>query len=186
MCAASISGRGSVFDVLRCERFIGVGGLTCLQLCFIAQTPLGRHGARTAPRSSPDADPGHDAATAAGDQAAAVFEHRSGQLIEEELERNPLLERDESAEPPTTDRAAPDQAPERISEDLIQRSSHKRNVPSETAAPHDDDMGDADDPAASRKAHRFRRPTGLRCGGRHLERERGRTTSARTRRCAII
>ena len=32
------------------------------------------------------------------------------------MEKNPLLERDESAELPTTDRAAPDQAPERISE----------------------------------------------------------------------
>ena len=37
-------------------------------------------------------------------------------FVEEELERNPLLERDDSAELPDTERAAPDQMPERISE----------------------------------------------------------------------
>ena len=37
-------------------------------------------------------------------------------FVEEELERNPLLERDDSAELPNTERAAPDQMPERISE----------------------------------------------------------------------
>ena len=34
-------------------------------------------------------------------------------FVEEELERNPLLERDDSAELPNTERAAPDQAPDR-------------------------------------------------------------------------
>ena len=37
-------------------------------------------------------------------------------FVEEELERNPLLERDDSAELPNTERAALDQMPERISE----------------------------------------------------------------------
>ena len=37
-------------------------------------------------------------------------------FIDEELERNPLLERDDRAEVPDTERAAPDQIPARASE----------------------------------------------------------------------
>jgi RNA polymerase sigma-54 factor len=67
-------------------------------------------------------------------------------FIEEELERNPLLERDESAELPTTDRAAPDQAPERISETVdTAQFAQAETLPSETAAPLDADMGDTYD-----------------------------------------
>jgi RNA polymerase sigma-54 factor len=67
-------------------------------------------------------------------------------FIEEELERNPLLERDESAELPTTDRAAPDQAPERISETVdTAQFAQADTLPSETAAPLDADMGDTYD-----------------------------------------
>ena len=39
-------------------------------------------------------------------------------FVEEELERNPLLERDETAELPTAERAAPDQLPERVGETI--------------------------------------------------------------------
>ncbi len=67
-------------------------------------------------------------------------------FIEEELERNPLLERDESAELPTTDRAAPDQAPERISETIdTAQFAQADTLPSETAAPLDADMGETYD-----------------------------------------
>jgi RNA polymerase sigma-54 factor len=67
-------------------------------------------------------------------------------FIEEELERNPLLERDESAELPTSDRAAPDQVPERFSEaaDAAQLAQAD-TLPSEAAAPLDADMGDTYD-----------------------------------------
>ena len=59
-------------------------------------------------------------------------------FVEEELERNPLLERDESAELPNTERAAPDQVPERISEaaDAAQ-FAQADTLPGETAAPLD-------------------------------------------------
>jgi RNA polymerase sigma-54 factor len=56
-------------------------------------------------------------------------------FIEEELERNPLLERDDSAEMPNTERAAPDQGPERISEaadaaQLVHETSTSTNAAS--------------------------------------------------------
>ena len=56
-------------------------------------------------------------------------------FVEEELERNPLLERDDSAELPNTERAAPDQMPERINEaaDAAQ-FAQADTLPSETAA----------------------------------------------------
>src|SRR5215472_16939301 len=67
-------------------------------------------------------------------------------FIEEELERNPLLERDESAELPDTDRAAPDQQPERISETVdAAQFAQADTLPSETAAPLDADMADTYD-----------------------------------------
>jgi RNA polymerase sigma-54 factor len=49
-------------------------------------------------------------------------------FIEEELERNPLLERDERADLPDTERAAPDQLPERIGESAD--AGHRRHCPS--------------------------------------------------------
>ena len=67
-------------------------------------------------------------------------------FVEEELERNPLLERDDSAELPNTERAAPDQLPERISEaaDAAQLAQSD-TLPSETAAPLDTDAGETYD-----------------------------------------
>jgi RNA polymerase sigma-54 factor len=59
-------------------------------------------------------------------------------FIEEELERNPLLERDESAELPNSERAAPDQTPERISESAdVAQLAQADTLPSEMAAPLD-------------------------------------------------
>ncbi len=67
-------------------------------------------------------------------------------FVEEELERNPLLERDDSAELPNTERAASDQLPERISEaaDAAQLAQSD-TLPSETAAPLDTDAGETYD-----------------------------------------
>ena len=67
-------------------------------------------------------------------------------FVEEELERNPLLERDESAELPNTERAAPDQMPERISETAdAAQFAQADTLPSETAAPLDTDAGESYD-----------------------------------------
>src|SRR5690242_18696167 len=67
-------------------------------------------------------------------------------FVEEELERNPLLERDERAELPDTERAAPDQLPERISElaDAAQLAQAE-TMPAEMAAPLDADLGETYD-----------------------------------------
>jgi len=57
-------------------------------------------------------------------------------FIDEELERNPLLERDDSGELPNAERAAPDQMPERISETADSAQfAQADTLPSETAAP---------------------------------------------------
>ena len=57
-------------------------------------------------------------------------------FVDEELERNPLLERDDSAELPNTERAAPDQMPERISESVdAAQFAEADTLPAETAAP---------------------------------------------------
>ena len=67
-------------------------------------------------------------------------------FVEEELERNPLLERDDSAELPNTERAAPDQMPERISETAdAAQFAQADTLPSETAAPLDTDSGETYD-----------------------------------------
>jgi RNA polymerase sigma-54 factor len=67
-------------------------------------------------------------------------------FVEEELERNPLLERDERAELPDTERAAPDQLPERISElaDAAQLAQAE-TMPPEMVAPLDADLGETYD-----------------------------------------
>src|ERR1700753_2372165 len=67
-------------------------------------------------------------------------------FVEEELERNPLLERDDSPELPDTERAALDQLPERVSEaaDAAQLATAD-TLPSETAAPLDADAGETYD-----------------------------------------
>jgi RNA polymerase sigma-54 factor len=67
-------------------------------------------------------------------------------FVEEELERNPLLERDESADLPNTERAAPDQMPERISEAADSAQfAQADTLPGETAAPLDSDPGETYD-----------------------------------------
>ena len=67
-------------------------------------------------------------------------------FIEEELERNPLLERDDSAELPNTERAAPDQLPERVGEGVdAAQLAEAATLPSEASAPLDADMGDTYD-----------------------------------------
>jgi RNA polymerase sigma-54 factor len=67
-------------------------------------------------------------------------------FVEEELERNPLLERDERAELANTERAAPDQLPGRASEltDAAQLAQSD-TLPAETAAPLDADPGETFD-----------------------------------------
>src|SRR6185312_12873626 len=61
-------------------------------------------------------------------------------FVEEELERNPLLERDETPELPDTERAAPDQVPERVSEAAdAARLVATDTLPSEAASPLDAD-----------------------------------------------
>ncbi len=67
-------------------------------------------------------------------------------FVEEELERNPLLERDESAELPNTERAAPDQTPERTNESAdAAQFAQADTLPSEMAAPLDTDPTDTYD-----------------------------------------
>src|SRR5215469_460080 len=67
-------------------------------------------------------------------------------FVEEELERNPLLERDDSAETLNPERAAPDQMPERVSEATDAASlAEAGTLPTETAAPLDTDPGDTYD-----------------------------------------
>jgi len=67
-------------------------------------------------------------------------------FVDEELERNPLLERDERADLPDTGRAAPDQLPERVSEltDAAQLAQAE-TMPAEMAAPLDADLGETYD-----------------------------------------
>lgn len=67
-------------------------------------------------------------------------------FVEEELERNPLLERDDSAELPNTERAAPDQVPERLSETTdVAQLAQADTLPTEMAAPLDADLGETYD-----------------------------------------
>jgi RNA polymerase sigma-54 factor len=67
-------------------------------------------------------------------------------FIEEELERNPLLERDDSPELPNTEQAAPDQLPGRIGEAVdAAQMAQTDTLPSEMAAPLDNDAGETYD-----------------------------------------
>ncbi|MEJ0017035.1 MAG: RNA polymerase factor sigma-54 [Acetobacteraceae bacterium] len=62
-------------------------------------------------------------------------------FVEEELERNPLLERDERAELPDTERAAPDQTPQRANETAdVAQLAQADTLPTAAAAPLDADM----------------------------------------------
>jgi len=67
-------------------------------------------------------------------------------FVEEELERNPLLERDERTDLPATERAAPDQLPQRPNEsadaaELVRADT----LPSDSAAPLDTDHAETYD-----------------------------------------
>lgn len=67
-------------------------------------------------------------------------------FIEEELQRNPLLERDDTPEVPTSERAAPDQVPERVGETAdAAQLAQAETLPAESAAPLDADYGDTYD-----------------------------------------
>jgi RNA polymerase sigma-54 factor len=67
-------------------------------------------------------------------------------FIEGELERNPLLERDDGVEFPATERAAPDQLPERVGESVDAAAlAQAETLPTETAAPLDADFNDVYD-----------------------------------------
>src|SRR2546423_600275 len=67
-------------------------------------------------------------------------------FVEEELERNPLLERDDRPEGPENERAALDQIPQRTDEatDAAQLAQ-AGTLPTEAAAPLDADFGDSYD-----------------------------------------
>jgi RNA polymerase sigma-54 factor len=67
-------------------------------------------------------------------------------FVEEELERNPLLERDDSTDLPNAERAAPDQIPGPVSEAAdAAEFARSDTLPSETAAPLDADAGETYD-----------------------------------------
>jgi RNA polymerase sigma-54 factor len=67
-------------------------------------------------------------------------------FVEEELERNPLLERDDSTETPGVERSAPDQLPERSNENIdVAQMVRGDTLPSEAAAPLDTDFGETYD-----------------------------------------
>ncbi|HXT82472.1 MAG TPA: RNA polymerase factor sigma-54 [Acetobacteraceae bacterium] len=68
-------------------------------------------------------------------------------FVEEELERNPLLERDETPDFPTGERAAPDQIPVRSETARDAADAAVTEIlPSEAAAPLDADHGETFDP----------------------------------------
>src|SRR5271157_2619011 len=68
-------------------------------------------------------------------------------FVEEELERNPLLERDDRSDLPETERAAPDQQPQRLDENAdAAELTHADTLPSDSAAPLDADLGETYDP----------------------------------------
>src|SRR3954453_6017668 len=67
-------------------------------------------------------------------------------FVEEELERNPLLERDDNADLPAAERAAPDQLPERVREGVdAAQLAQSDTLPAEASAPLDADFGDTYD-----------------------------------------
>jgi RNA polymerase sigma-54 factor len=67
-------------------------------------------------------------------------------FIEEELERNPLLERDDSGDAPAVERAAPDQVPERANENAdVAQLTEAGTLPSDASAPLDADLGETYD-----------------------------------------
>ena len=91
-------------------------------------------------------------------------------FVEEELERNPLLERDERAELPDTDRAAPDQVPERASEATDAATFVQSDVLSaEGAAPLDAEHADTYDAGGVADGARLPRTLDGRGGSRDFD-----------------
>jgi RNA polymerase sigma-54 factor len=82
-------------------------------------------------------------------QAIKLLQHSNVEVagfVEEELARNPLLERDDSLDLPDTERAAPDQVPVRISETAdTAQLAQAETLPTEMAAPLDADPGETYD-----------------------------------------
>ena len=67
-------------------------------------------------------------------------------FVEEELERNPLLERDDSGDNPPAERAALDQLPEQANENTdLAQLAQSDTLPSDAAAPLDADFSDTYD-----------------------------------------
>lgn len=67
-------------------------------------------------------------------------------FVEQELERNPLLERDDAGDAPPPERAAPDQLPDRREAEPDSASvAQAETLPSEAAAPLDADYSDSYD-----------------------------------------
>ena len=91
-------------------------------------------------------------------------------FVEEELERNPLLERDERAELPDTDRAAPHQVPERASEATDAATFVQSDVLSaEGAAPLDAEHADTYDAGGVADGARLPRTLDGRGGSRDFD-----------------
>jgi RNA polymerase sigma-54 factor len=91
-------------------------------------------------------------------------------FVDEELERNPLLERDDGADAPALERAAPDQGPERVSENTdVAQLTAADTLPSEAAAPLDADMGDTYDAGGVADGAPFSQAISGRGGGRDFD-----------------
>ena len=91
-------------------------------------------------------------------------------FVEEELERNPLLERDDRAEGPDAERAAPDQQPERLGEGVdVAQHAQSESLPAESAAPLDADMGETYDPGGVADGAPFSSPIMGRGGASDFE-----------------
>src|SRR6476469_676485 len=91
-------------------------------------------------------------------------------FVDEELERNPLLERDDGADAPALERAAPDQGPERVNENAdVAQLTAADTLPSEAAAPLDADMGDTYDAGGVADGAPFSQAISGRGGGRDFD-----------------
>lgn len=91
-------------------------------------------------------------------------------FVEEELERNPLLERDDRADGPDAERAAPDQRPERPGEAVdVAQLAQAETLPAESAAPLDADMGETYDPGGVADGAPFSSPIIGRGGANDFE-----------------
>jgi RNA polymerase sigma-54 factor len=91
-------------------------------------------------------------------------------FVEEELERNPLLERDDNADLPAIERAALDQLPERVNENTdVAQLTRSDTLPSEAAAPLDTDHGETYDAGGVADGAPLSMSIGGRGGGRDFD-----------------